>query len=78
MWEDAMRVARENGGSNAYNQIVYAYAVALGGEAGINLLVRKGIITIIMHYEDFSAVYKKRSKAPPQHAPGPPAAPTGR
>lgn len=50
MWDDAKRVAQEHGGLEAYNQIVYDYAVAQGGEAGIKILQSKGLMDLSLDY----------------------------
>ena len=50
MWDDAKRVAQEHGGIEAYNQIVYDYAVAQGGEAGIKILQSKGLMDLSLDY----------------------------
>jgi intraflagellar transport protein 172 len=44
LWDDAMRVAKQHGGPNAAKQVAYAWAVALGGEAGAKLLTKFGLI----------------------------------
>eukprot|EP00494_Astrolonche_serrata_P025545 UN25806 len=43
MWDDAMRVGRSEGGTEAHNEILYVYAESQGGEAGIKILLNKGL-----------------------------------
>lgn len=38
MWEDALRVAKFHGGHSAHKRVAYAWALALGGDAGAKLL----------------------------------------
>lgn len=38
MWEDALRVAKFYGGHSAHKRVAYAWALALGGDAGAKLL----------------------------------------
>ena len=44
MWDDALRVARAQGGANASKQVAYAWAVSLGGDAGAALLQKFGLL----------------------------------
>mmetsp|Transcript_11730 Transcript_11730/g.22317 ORF Transcript_11730/g.22317 Transcript_11730/m.22317 type:complete len:1744 (-) Transcript_11730:31-5262(-) len=43
MWEDCLRVAKQKGGQKAYKQVMYACAVAVGGDAGVKLLAKRGL-----------------------------------
>lgn len=43
MWEDCLRVAKQHGGQNAYKQVAYAFAVSVGGDAGVKLLAKRGL-----------------------------------
>lgn len=38
MWNDALRVAKFHGGQSAHKRVAYAWALALGGDAGAKLL----------------------------------------
>ena len=40
MWEEAIRVAKLCGGPNASKRVAYAWALALGGDAGAKLLTK--------------------------------------
>ena len=42
-WEDALRVAKNHGGAQAYKQAAYEFAMAVGGEAGVKMLVKRGL-----------------------------------
>ena len=42
-WEDALRVAKSFGGQAAYKQAAYEFAMSVGGEAGVKLLVKRGL-----------------------------------
>ena len=44
MWEDAVRVAKAGGGGTASKQVAYAWASALGGEAGAALLKKFNLV----------------------------------
>ena len=50
MWDEALRVARHHGGSNASKQVAYAWAVSLGGEEGAKLLNKFGLIEQAIDY----------------------------
>lgn len=41
MWDDALRVAKSHGGHNAHKRVAYAWALALGGDAGAKLLTKQ-------------------------------------
>lgn len=43
MWNDALRVAKFHGGQSAYKRVAYAWALALGGDAGTKLLSKQVI-----------------------------------
>jgi intraflagellar transport protein 172 len=50
MWEEAIRVAKLHGGANASKRVAYAWALALGGEAGAKLLTKLGLIEPAIDY----------------------------
>ncbi|KAK9829656.1 hypothetical protein WJX72_007146 [[Myrmecia] bisecta] len=50
LWSDAMRVAKTCGGVNASKQVAYAWAVALGGEEGAQLLSKFGLVEQAIDY----------------------------
>ncbi|CAN0217636.1 unnamed protein product, partial [Discosporangium mesarthrocarpum] len=50
MWEEALRVAKYNGGQSAQKRVAYAWALALGGEAGAKLLHKQGLIEPAIDY----------------------------
>lgn len=41
MWNDALRVAKFHGGQSAHKRVAYAWALALGGDAGAKLLTKQ-------------------------------------
>lgn len=43
-WEDAMRVARQHGGTSASKQVAFAWAASLPGEKAAELLKRFGLV----------------------------------
>lgn len=43
-WDDALRVAKFYGGQNAQKRVAYAWALALGGDAGARLLTKQARI----------------------------------
>lgn len=49
-WEEATRVARAHGGQQAAQRVAYAQAVALGGDAGMKLLARLGLMEQAIDY----------------------------
>jgi len=49
-WEDAIRVAKLHGGTAASKQVVFAWAVQLGGEQGARLLARFGLTEQAVEY----------------------------
>eukprot|EP00667_Euglena_gracilis_P000220 EG_transcript_220 len=49
-WEDAIRVAKLHGGVNASKQVVFAWAVQLGGELGAKLLTKFGLVEQAIEY----------------------------
>eukprot|EP00668_Euglena_longa_P000083 GGOE01000099.1.p1 GENE.GGOE01000099.1~~GGOE01000099.1.p1 ORF type:complete len:1743 (+),score=650.33 GGOE01000099.1:779-5230(+) len=49
-WEDAIRVAKLHGGVNAMKQVVFAWAVQLGGDAGSKLLTKFGLVEQAIDY----------------------------
>ena len=50
MWEDALRVARLNGGQDSVKQVAYLWAKSLGGEAGTKVLVGMGLVEVSIDY----------------------------
>lgn len=50
MWDEAIRVAKYNGGPQASKQVAYAWAMSLGGEAGAKLLRKLGLIEQAIDY----------------------------
>eukprot|EP01006_Ploeotia_vitrea_P029927 TRINITY_DN62385_c0_g2_i1.p1 TRINITY_DN62385_c0_g2~~TRINITY_DN62385_c0_g2_i1.p1 ORF type:complete len:917 (-),score=137.59 TRINITY_DN62385_c0_g2_i1:98-2488(-) len=50
MWEDAIRTAKLHGGVNASKQVVFAWAVHLGGEMGAKLLTKFGLVEQAIEY----------------------------
>jgi intraflagellar transport protein 172 len=57
MWEEAIRVAKLHGGANASKRVAYAWALALGGEAGAKLLTKLGLIEPAIDYAMESGAY---------------------
>ena len=49
-WEDAIRVAKLHGGVGASKQVVFAWAVQLGGEMGAKLLTKFGLVEQAIEY----------------------------
>lgn len=43
LWEDCLRVSQQHGGQNAYKQVAYAFAISVGGDAGVKLLAKRGL-----------------------------------
>jgi len=50
MWDEAIRVAKLHGGVSASKRVAYAWALALGGEAGAKLLTKLGLIEPAIDY----------------------------
>ena len=50
MWDDAIRVAKLHGGSNASKQVAFAWAVSLGGDEGNKLLQKFGLVDQAIDY----------------------------
>ena len=50
MWDDAIRVAKIHGGTNASKQVAYAWAVCLGGDEGAALLTKFGLVEQAIDY----------------------------
>ena len=44
LWEDAYRVAQNNGGPHASKQVAFLWAKSIGGESGVKLLNKFGIL----------------------------------
>ena len=44
LWEDAYRVAQNHGGNHASKQVAFLWAKGIGGEAGVKLLTKFGIL----------------------------------
>ncbi|CAM9795585.1 unnamed protein product [Chrysoparadoxa australica] len=57
MWDEALRVAKLHGGANAQKRVAYAWALALGGEAGAKLLQKKGLIEAAVDYATESGAF---------------------
>eukprot|EP00937_MAST-01D_sp_MAST-1D-sp2_P002340 g2340.t1 len=49
-WDEAIRVAKHHGGINASKRVAYAWALALGGDAGSKLLTKLGLIEPAIDY----------------------------
>jgi len=49
-WDEAMRVAKAQGGPNAAKRVAYAWALSLGGDAGAKLLTKQGLIEPAIDY----------------------------
>jgi len=49
-WDEAIRVAKAHGGINASKRVAYAWALALGGDAGSKLLTKLGLIEPAIDY----------------------------
>ena len=49
-WDEAIRVAKYHGGVNASKRVAYAWALALGGDAGSKLLTKLGLIEPAIDY----------------------------
>ena len=76
LWDDAIRVAQRHGGPNASKKVSYAWAVALGGEAGAKLLTKFGLIEQAIDYATESGAFEhafalaqnsKKEKLPEVH-----------
>ena len=50
MWEDVLRVAKQHGGTAAYKQWAYNFAMSVGGEAGAKLLIKRGLGELACDY----------------------------
>ena len=50
LWDDAIRVAKVHGGTNASKQVAYAWAVCLGGDEGAALLTKFGLVEQAIDY----------------------------
>lgn len=42
-WEEALRVAKNYGGQAAYKQAAYEFAMSVGGEAAMKMLIKRGL-----------------------------------
>lgn len=51
MWNDALRVAKFHGGQSAHKRVAYAWALALGGDAGAKLLNKQVRFSFARRYE---------------------------
>eukprot|EP01006_Ploeotia_vitrea_P029926 TRINITY_DN62385_c0_g1_i1.p1 TRINITY_DN62385_c0_g1~~TRINITY_DN62385_c0_g1_i1.p1 ORF type:complete len:993 (-),score=166.06 TRINITY_DN62385_c0_g1_i1:1161-4139(-) len=58
MWEDAIRCAKLHGGVNASKQVVFSWAVYLGGEMGSKLLQKFGLVEQAIEYAIESAHFE--------------------
>lgn len=47
MWNDALRVAKFHGGQSAHKRVAYAWALALGGDAGAKLLNKQVCLLLL-------------------------------
>ncbi|XP_019854623.1 PREDICTED: intraflagellar transport protein 172 homolog isoform X2 [Amphimedon queenslandica] len=50
LWDDAYRVAKAHGGSNAANQVAYLWAKSLGGDSAVKLLSKFGLLEAAVDY----------------------------
>ncbi|XP_030054442.1 intraflagellar transport protein 172 homolog [Microcaecilia unicolor] len=50
MWEEAYRVAKAHGGTNAHKHVAYLWAKSLGGEAAVKLLNKFGLLETAIDY----------------------------
>ncbi len=50
MWEDAVRVAKQNGGANASKRVAYEWGSHLGGDAGASLLRKFNLLEEAIDY----------------------------
>lgn len=57
-WEDALRVAKYHGGPSAQRRVAYAWALALGGDAGAKLLQKQGLIEPAIDYATESGAFE--------------------
>mmetsp|Transcript_10682 Transcript_10682/g.13871 ORF Transcript_10682/g.13871 Transcript_10682/m.13871 type:complete len:1746 (-) Transcript_10682:405-5642(-) len=57
MWDEAIRVAKVHGGAAASKRVAYAWALALGGEAGAKLLDKLGLIEPAIEYATDSGAF---------------------
>eukprot|EP01116_Phalansterium_solitarium_P017851 TRINITY_DN4518_c0_g1_i1.p1 TRINITY_DN4518_c0_g1~~TRINITY_DN4518_c0_g1_i1.p1 ORF type:complete len:1449 (+),score=743.80 TRINITY_DN4518_c0_g1_i1:1439-5785(+) len=49
-WQEALRVAKQYGGQQASTQVACVWARSVGGEAGINLLMKFGLLEAAVEY----------------------------
>jgi intraflagellar transport protein 172 len=49
-WEEAIRVAKQNGGVSAMKHVVFAWALHLGGDAGAKLLTKFALVEQAIDY----------------------------
>jgi intraflagellar transport protein 172 len=71
-WDEAIRVAKYHGGVNASKRVAYAWALALGGDAGSKLLTKLGLIEPAIDYAIESGAF---GECPPPPPPPPPRRP---
>ncbi|XP_078506239.1 intraflagellar transport protein 172 homolog [Lissotriton helveticus] len=50
MWEEAYRVAKTHGSTNAHKHVAYLWAKSLGGEAAVKLLNKFGLLETAIDY----------------------------
>ncbi|KAL0271339.1 UNVERIFIED_CONTAM: hypothetical protein PYX00_008457 [Menopon gallinae] len=50
MWDEAYRIAKTNGGTDAGNQVAFVWAKSLGGDAAVKLLNRFNILDLCIAY----------------------------
>lgn len=66
-WEDALRVAKNYGGQQAYKQAAYEFAMAVGGEAAIKMLIKRGLaelaVEVAVERNEFDSAFSIAEKA---------------
>ncbi|KAK3091661.1 hypothetical protein FSP39_021624, partial [Pinctada imbricata] len=50
MWDEAHRVAKNAGGATAAKQVAYLWAKSLGGDSGVKLLAKFGLVDAAIEY----------------------------
>lgn len=68
-WDDAIRVARAHGGVSAGNRVAYAHAMSVGGEAGMKMLQRAGLIEAAVDYALETRQWETALELANKHAP---------
>jgi intraflagellar transport protein 172 len=59
MWDDAMRVARQFGGAKSAGQVCMVHAKSMGGDAGVNLLLKHGFVDLAITLALDNELYTK-------------------